>query len=219
MIKTEMTLRAVVDGKQFGKIRLPPPMELSRKEAETIAVWARPFSGTCLVDFDIHVSDIRPSSALMVLSDLTDKLAERIKPMLMEARRYGFGLRVMRETNVDPYEISIYRRTIDVPQLTVTARSLYVFLEALGFLAIREDANLNDMREARVSLDAFAERLSNRYTQCMEIGVAHYREYCQRIVEYGLANGATEIVWGPERRGAVPEEVANSQDDQIPKAA
>lgn len=208
MKNVEMTLRAIVDGKQFGKIRLPDPIQFTAKEAERIAMWARPFSGTCLTDIQIHVGDIKPSSGLMVLSDLDPKLGKRIKAMLTEARRYGFGLRLMRETANDPYELSITRRTIDVPQLTVTARSLFAFLNTLGFLAVRTDTGPRENQEARVSIEVFAERLSNRYEKCMEDGVAHYREYSLRIVEYGKANGATEIIWGPERRGAVAEEVS-----------
>lgn len=215
----DMTLRAVVDGKQFAKIRLPEPLELSRKEAETIAVWARPFSGTCLIDMEIHISDIRPSSALMVLSDLSKNLGKKIKPLLTEARRYGFGLRITRETASDPYEMSILRRTIDVPQLTISARSLHVFLDVLGFMNVHEAYGSNDLHESRVVIDAFEERLRTRYTQCMEAGVAHYREYCQRIVEYGVANGATEIVWGPERRGAVQPEITSQEETEATSEA
>lgn len=215
----EMTLRAIVDGKRFAKIRLPAPMELTRNEAELIAVWARPFSGTCLTDLEIHVSDIKPSNAMMVLSDLSSAIAKRIKPMLMEARLYGFGLRVMRETTNDPYELSIYRRCVDIPQLTITARSLSVFLAALGYTSIREEFGLNENHEARVDINTFAERLRTRYTQCMESGVAHYREYSQRIVEYGLANGASQIAWGPERRGTVAGELQEGADLETDQAA
>lgn len=218
---TEMTLRAVVDGKVLGKVKLPEAIELSRAEAEHVAAWARPFSGTCLTDLEIHVSDIRPSAALTVLSDLTGPLAKRIRPMLNDARRHGFGLRVMRETPSDPYYLGIYRRCIDVPQLTITARALQTFLDALGFL-MKTDSN-GETPDATVSIDVFAERLSKKYTTCMDLGVAHYREYCQRIVEYGRANGATEIVWGPERRGAVTEPVieegAEADSSPLPAAA
>ena len=198
---TEMTLRAVVDGKELVKAKLPEPIELSRSEAEAIAVWARPFSGTCLTDLDVHVSDIRPSSGLMVLSDLSDKIARRIRPMLLSARKYGFGLRVMRDTANDPYMLEIFRRVVDVPQLTIPWRSLQAFLKAMGYHDLRADVQQED--EAKVSLDSFAERLAAKGDACMDAGVAHYRDFCLRIVEYGRANGASEIVWGPERRGAV----------------
>lgn len=198
---TEMTLRSVVDGKELGNVKLPDAIELTRSEAEAIAVWARSFSGTCLVDMDVHVSDIRPSSALMVLSDLNDKIARRIRPILVVARKYGFGLRVMRDTANDPYTMEIFRRVVDVPQLTVPWRSLGVFLRALGYLSLRSDDKQDD--ECRINIGSFHERLVAKRDACMEEGVAHYREFCLRIVEYGLANGATEIVWGPERRGAV----------------
>lgn len=203
---TEMTLRAVVDGKELGKVKLPDPIELTRNEAEAIAVWARPFSGTCLTDLDVHVSDIRPSSGLMVLSDLNDKIARRIRPMLIIARKFGFGLRVMRDTASDPYSIEIFRRVVDVPQLTIPWRSMEAFLEAMGYLNLRDDEprrREESEDEAKVSLDSFSERLATKGDACMDAGVAHYRDFCLRIVEYGRANNATEIVWGPERRGAV----------------
>lgn len=203
---TEMTLRAVVDGKVLSRVKLPEAIELSRVEAEHIAAWARPFSGTCMTDLEIHVSDIRPSAALMVLSELSGPLAKRIRPMLNDARRHGFGMRVMRETSSDPYYLAVYRRCIDVPQLTITARALQTFLDAMGFF-MKSDAFAEGPTDVRVSIDSFQERLNKKYTACMDLGVAHYREYCQRIVEYGKANGATEIVWGPERRGAVTEPV------------
>lgn len=198
---TEMTLRAVVDGKELGKVKLPDPIELSRVEAEAVAVWARPFSGTCLVDMDVHVSDIRPSSGLMVLSDLNDRIGRRIRPLLVVARKYGFGLRIMRDTTNDPYTLEIFRRVVDVPQLTIPWRSLQAFLRALGYLTLRGDGKADD--ESFVNVDAFSDRLAAKGDECMEAGVAHYREFCLRIVEYGRANGAVQIVWGPERRGAV----------------
>jgi len=203
--KTEMTLRAVVDGKALARVKVSDPLELSRAEAEAIATWARPFSGTCLTDLEVHVSDIRPSNAVTVLSDLNDRLASRIRPMLLEARRHGFGLRVTRELPTDPYTLAIYRRCIDIPQMTITARALQFFLDAMGFL-MKADAG-GQMSETTVNLEVFADRLTKKYAACMDMGVAHYREYCQRIVEYGRANGATEIVWGPERRGAVAEAI------------
>lgn len=199
--RTETTLRAVVDGKNLRTVKIPEPMQLTRHEAASIAAWARPFSGTCLTDTDIHVSEIRASSAIMNLSELAPEIGVKLRPMLLDARKYGFGLRVMRELAHDPYEISIYRRVIDVPQLTVPFRSMKAFLQALGFIDL---ANSDVELANSVSIDIFAERLSKKGDNCMYIGVEHYRQYCHRIVEYGRANGAKEITWGPERRGAVP---------------
>lgn len=215
----EMTLRAVVEGKTLSKVKLPGPLKLSRKEAETVAVWARSFSGTFLMEMEIHVGDIRPSSGLMVISDLSSDLARKIRPLLIEARRYGFGLRIMRDTANDPYELTIIRRTIDVPQLTITTKALYIFLDALGFMAVKKEYGTNDLLETTVGIESFAQRLNSRYTQCMDAGVAHYREHCQRIVEYGLANMATQIVWGPERRGAVPMSTQENDDESDVSAA
>lgn len=199
----DMTLRAVVDGNNFSKIKLPSAIEISRHEAEVIAMWARPFSGTCMTDIEIHVSDIKPSNGLMVIGDLPEKLGNKIRPMMLKARLYGFGLRIMRELTTDPYKISIVRRAIDVPQLTITARSMKVFLGALGLDNVKEGLGVNTLQEARIGIDVFAQRLDNRSIQCMDLGVAHYREFSRRIVEYGMANGAVQILWGPERRGAV----------------
>ncbi len=199
--RTETTLRAVVDGNDLRAAKIPDPLVLTRHEAEAIAAWARPFSGTCLTDIDIHVSDIRASSAIMNLTDLNAELAKKIKPILLDARKYGFGLRVMRELSDDPYELSIYRRVIDVPQLTVPFRSMKAFLQALGFISLESGI---DETTNSVNIDVFADRLSAKAEACMYGGVDHYREFCHRIVEYGRANGAREITWCPERRGAVP---------------
>lgn len=219
---TEMTLRAVVDGKVLSKVKLPEAIELSRTEAEHLATWARPFSGTCLTDLEILVSDIRPSAAIMVLSELSGSLGKRIRPMLTDARRHGFGLRIMRETPNDPYYLAVYRRCIDVPQLTITARALQTFLDAMGFF-MKSDAFVEGPKDVKVSIDSFEDRLGKKYSACMDLGVAHYREYCQRIVEYGKANGATEIIWGPERRGAVTEPIfdegTETDSSPLPAAA
>lgn len=197
--RTEMTLRAVVDGGALGAVKLPPDVKLTTIEAAAVANWARPISGTCLMDMDIHVSDIRPSSAMHMLSDLGPSMAARLKPLVSAARRYGFGMRIMREDPSKPYTISIFRRCIDIPQLTIPYGSMKAFLRCLGFVATAE----SELEETTLNLDVFADTLTRKYDQCMDAGVAHYQNYCQQIIEYGRANGATEILWGPERRGAI----------------
>lgn len=198
----ETTLRAVVDGKGLAKVRLPAAVEITRGDAATVAVWARPFSSTCITDVEILVNDVRPSQALMAVGDLPTALARRIRPLLVEARRHGFGLRLMRDTAMEPYALSVVRRAVDVPQLTIPYRSMRVFLQALNLLNVEGDVR----GDPRIAVDLLSERLAGRVDECMEEGVAHYREHALRIVEYARANGAAEIVWGPERRGAPVEE-------------
>lgn len=198
----EMTLRAVVDGKKLGKAKLPPDVTLTAAEAAIVANWARPISGTCLMDMDIHVSDIKPSNAFHILSDLGENLAGRLRNLVTAARRYGFGMRIMRDDPTMPYQMSIYRRTIDIPQLTVPHSSMNSFLKALGFIDA-DDTKESDARETTMNLEIFGETLVRRYDSCMDAGFGHYQSYCMQIVEYGKANGATEILWGPERRGAI----------------
>lgn len=201
--RTETTLRAVVDGKNLGRVKLPPPVRMKSDEAHAFATWARHISGVCLTDIDVMVSDVRPSSALKILCDLDERIAKRIRPLIQEADIYGFGLRLHRESNVDPYELSIIRRVVDAPQLTISEKSMRHFFKALKLIA--EAGEVSESGDRTLNLEAFSETLARHYADCMDAGVAHYASYAQRIVEYGRANGAVELVCGPERRGAVEE--------------
>lgn len=202
---TEMTVRAVVDGKHLAGVALPEPLVLTDKEAELIAEWAKNFCGTCMNEGEIYMGDIRPSSALKMLPDLKKEVGQKIRYQILEARKYGFGMRLMRDAD-NPYKISITRRVIDVPQLTIPCKSLNTFLRALGYNEVQEDKGL---KEVSIGIESFAARLVLKGEDCMDMGVAHYRDYCIRIVEYGNANGAMKIMWGPERRGSVSSTVAN----------
>jgi len=195
--KTETTLRALVDGRNLSKVKLPEHATLKATEANAFASWARAFSGVCLTDIDIMVSDVRPSAGLKVMCDLDRNLAKKIRPLFEAAHVYGFGLRLFRETTNQPYELSIVRRVIDSPQLTLPRRSMLNFMEALG-LVETNDATL----DRKLNISTFADTLHRHHKDCLDAGVGHYASYAQRIIEYGIANGATELVWGPERRGS-----------------
>lgn len=199
--KTETTLRALVDGKNLGRVKLPESIAIKATEANIFASWARAFSGVCLTDIDIMVSDIRPSAGLKVMSDLDRNLAKRIKPLFEAANIYGFGLRLVRENTNLPHELSIVRRVVDCPQLTLPHKSMLNFMEALG-LVETNDATI----DRKLNIESFAANLQRHHKDCMDAGVGHYASYAQRIIEYGIANGATQLVWGPEKRGAVEAE-------------
>lgn len=201
--RTETTLRAVVDGKNLERVKLPAPVRLKSDEAYAFAAWARHISGVCLTDIDVMVSDVRPSSGLKILCDLDERIAKRIRPLFESAEIYGFGLRLSRESNADPYELAIIRRVVDAPQLTISEKSMSHFFKALRLVFEAGEATRGGDRT--ITIEAFADMLANHYSDCMDAGVAHYASYAQRIVEYGRANGATELVCGPERRGAVEE--------------
>lgn len=198
--KIETTLRAVVSGKNLGKVKLPEPVMLKSGEANAFAAWARPFSGICLTDIDVMVSDIRPSAGLKILCDLDERLAERVRPIFEAANIYGFGVRLSRESTHDPYELDIIRRVVDAPQLTIGAKAMNNFMHALGLV---EDKM--GVVDRNLDIDMFAANLVRRHNECMDSGVGHYAAYALRIIEYGRANGATELICGPERRGAVAE--------------
>lgn len=206
---TETTLRAVVDGQMLVKIKLPSPVKLTSVEARMVAQWARPFSGTCMTDVEIYVSDIKPSNAAQALGDLEPGLAKRLKTLVTTTMRHGFGLRIMREDPTEPYRISTYRRVIDIPQLTIPYRSMRYFMKALGLGVEVAEAQ----GQTLIPLDVFARNLDAKYDACMDAGCAHYRAHSVRIVEYGRANNATEIAWGAERRGAVPDEPIATPDE------
>lgn len=198
--KMETTLRAVIDGASLEKAKLPEPVRLKSSEANAFAAWARPIAGICLTDIDVMVSDVRPSIALRMLCDLEDRLARKIRPILEAAEGYGFALRLNRESNHEPYELSIVRRVIDAPQLTLSEKAMRNFLNALGLIEDKEGVG-----ERTLNIGVFAETLTRRHAECMDNGVGHYAAYAKRVIEYGYANGATELIWGPERRGAVQQ--------------
>lgn len=197
---TEMTMRADVKKDVLRAVRIPPPEELTDQEAEAIADWAKNFSGTYIRETDVMVSDIRPSTAVNSLEYLEEDIQERIKPLVVLAMKYGFGLRLMREPG-DPYLFEITKRVIDVPVLTIPHRSMQRFLSALGILH-----NFSARGEIQVCIDHIEKILKRRKADAIDAGYGHYHSFAMRIHQYGVDNKAEYIVIGKERRGSYEEE-------------
>lgn len=198
--ETEMTLRADVKKDVLRAVRIPPPVGLTDKEADTLAEWSQNFSGTYIRDIDIMVSDIRPSTAVNSLEYLDDELVEKIKPTALLAMKYGFGLRIMREPG-EPYIFEITKRVIDVPVLTIPYRSMQRFLNALGILH-----DFPSRGEIHVCIEHLAKILKRRKADAIDAGYGHYHSFALRIHEYGIANKAEYVIIGKERRGSYEEE-------------
>lgn len=188
---TEMTLRADVRKDRLQHIRLPEPIAVTDAEAALIFDWAQDFSGTCLWDGGILLNDIRPNRAQSTLGEL-GPLADVLRGHVETAKRHGFGLRLMRDDVATPYQFSVTRRSVDAPQLTIPLRSMRRFIETL-FAAHFEN-------NGSISLRSFVDILTRKYHVCMDAGFAHYQSHSLQVAEYGRAHGATQIVWGPERR-------------------
>ncbi len=196
----EMTLRADVKKDVLRAVRIPPQVELTNEEAETLADWAKNFSGTYIRETDIMVSDIRPSTAVNSLEYLEEEIRERIKPLAILAMKYGFGLRIMREPG-DPYLFEITKRVIDVPVLTIPHRSMQRFLSSLGVMH-----DFSARGEIHICIEHLAKILKRRKTDAIDAGYGHYHSFALRIHQYGIDNKAEYIVIGRERRGSYEEE-------------
>lgn len=194
----ETTLRALVDGKDLGRKKLPDAVEIEAADAQAIARWAQGFSGVCMTNLDIHLGDIKPSNGMRLMGEIDKRIARRIKPLFAAAEIHGFALRLARDTTNDPYRLEIVRRVIDAKQLTIAARSMRHFMTALGL----HHATMT-LEDHVVDVDMFEKVLERRERECMDAGVGHYHSYARQIVAFARANNTDRIVWGRERRGVV----------------
>lgn len=192
--KTEITLRANVQGNTLEKIKIPDPVQITEADAAVIGQWAQPFSTICAIEDEIMVTDIRPTRMIEAIGILSKRLQKIIRPMAEAGARHGFGLKLMREIASEPYQLSINRRVIDAPQLTLPYRSVSRFLMTMG--GVEPDL------EGEIHITHFAKKLEKYKEECIDNAVEHYRQYAKTIVDYGLANGADHVIWKVERRSA-----------------